>query len=160
MIGERVATPSNLILVGGSALALLGSPRLTLDIDFIGDDISPDELGKLVIQIAQEQDIYADPVPLERFIPLPKGSESRRIEIGKFGKLLVYAADPYSIALGKLERGFDTDLADIIFLIHQKLVDLAQLQRVVEESLPRAREFDMNPADMLAHLQTIIKRLK
>jgi hypothetical protein len=160
LMGERVTTPSNLILIGGGALALLGSPRLTVDIDFIGDDVSPDELGKTIMQVAKEQNIYADPVPLERFIPLPQGNESRMIDIGKFGNLSVSVADPYSIALGKLERGFDTDLADIIFLIRQNLIDLVQLQHVVEESLPRAAEFDMSPENMLAHLQTIIKRLK
>ena len=159
-IGERVATPSNLILIGGGALALLGSPRLTVDIDFIGDDVTPDELGKTVMQVAKEQNIYADPVPLQRFIPLPKGSEDRMIAIGKFGNLAVYAADPYSIALGKLERGFDTDLQDIVFLIQRKLIDLVRLQQVVEEALPRAIEFDMNSLDLLAHLQTIVKRLK
>jgi hypothetical protein len=160
LIGERITTPANLILIGGGALALLGSPRLTVDIDFIGDDISPDELGKTIMQVAKEQNIYADPVPLERFVPLPQGSESRMINIGKFGNLSVYAADPYSIALGKLERGFDTDLADIVFLIRQNLIELVQLQRVVEAALPRAREFDINSSDMLAHLQTIVKRLK
>ena len=40
-MGERVPPASQLVLVGGSALALLGSPRLTIDIDFIGDDIHP-----------------------------------------------------------------------------------------------------------------------
>jgi hypothetical protein len=160
LIGDRIPAPANLILIGGGALALLGSPRLTVDIDFIGDDVTPDELSKTIMQVAKEQNIYADPVPLERFIPLPKGSESRMITIGKFGNLSVYSADPYSIALGKLERGFDTDLGDVIFLIRQNLIDLTQLQRVVEEALPRASEFDINSSDLLAHLQTIIKRLK
>jgi hypothetical protein len=43
-LGERVPRLSRLILVGGSALALLGSPRLTIDIDFVGDKeiASPD----------------------------------------------------------------------------------------------------------------------
>src|SRR5262245_6447899 len=83
LIGELITVPSKLVLIGGGALALLGSPRLTVDIDFIGDDIAPDELSKTIIQIAKEQNIYADPVPLERFIPIPQGSESRMITIGK-----------------------------------------------------------------------------
>lgn len=160
LIGERITMPSNLILIGGGALALLGSPRLTVDIDFIGDDIAPDELSKTIMQVAKEQNIYADPVPLERFIPMPQGSESRMITIGKFGNLSVYTADPYSIALAKLVRGFDTDLADIVFLIQRNLIDLVQLQHVVEEALLRADEFDLNSSDLLAHLQTIVKRLK
>jgi len=43
-MGERVPPHSQLILIGGGALSLLGSPRLTIDIDFIGDDVHPSEL--------------------------------------------------------------------------------------------------------------------
>ncbi len=54
-LGKRVPRSSRLILVGGSALALLGSPRLTIDIDFVGDDIHPNELHRSIMQIAKEQ---------------------------------------------------------------------------------------------------------
>ena len=116
-LGKRVPPSSRLILVGGSALALLGSPRLTIDIDFIGDDLHPNEVQKAIMQAAKELKIYVEPVPLEQFIPLPKGSAERNIRIGQFGNLEVYVADPYGIALSKLDRGFDTDLDDIVFLI-------------------------------------------
>lgn len=159
-LGERITTPSRLTLIGGGALALLGSPRLTIDLDFIGDDLSPSPLDKAIMQAAKELNIYAEPVPLERFIPLPAGSAERAIFIGKFGNLEVYVADPYSIALGKLERGFDTDLEDIVFLVKRGLIEMAELERVAEESLPRAREFDINSTDMFAYLQTVRKRLK
>ncbi len=114
-LGERVPPRSRLILVGGGALALLGSPRLTMDLDFIGDDLSPGPLDKTIMQVAKELNIYAEPVPLERFIPLPEGNEERAIFIGQFGNLEVYVADPYSIALSKLERGFDTALRTLFF---------------------------------------------
>ncbi|GAB4495762.1 MAG: hypothetical protein OHK0052_04060 [Anaerolineales bacterium] len=39
-IGEKIPAKSQLTLVGGSALALLGSPRQTMDIDFWGDDVT------------------------------------------------------------------------------------------------------------------------
>jgi len=73
-LGERVPPASDLILVGGSALALLGNPRLTIDIDFVGDDIHPSELHKTILQAAKELKISVEPVPLDRFIPLPKGN--------------------------------------------------------------------------------------
>lgn len=53
-LGARLPTDSQLILVGGSALALLGSPRLTIDIDFIGDDVHPNSLHRTIMQIARE----------------------------------------------------------------------------------------------------------
>jgi hypothetical protein len=81
-LGERVPRPSRLVLVGGSALALLGSPRLTIDIDFVGDDVHPNELHRSIMQIAKELKIHVEPVPIERFSPLPEGSDKRSIRIG------------------------------------------------------------------------------
>lgn len=160
LLGERVPACSRLFLVGGSALALLGSPRLTIDIDFIGDDVSPSELHKTIMQIAKELKIYVEPIPIERFIPVPDGSDERNIRIGQFGNLEVYVADPYSIALSKLDRGFDTDFDDLVFLVQRRLVDIEELARITRDALLRAHEFDMNPTEILAHLQELKSRLK
>ena len=158
-IGERVPAGSRLILVGGSALALLGNMRPTIDIDFIGDDIRPSKLHQSVLKMAEEFGIYADVVPLERFIPLPKGSEKRDIHIGQFGNLDVYVADPYSIALSKVDRGADTDYDDLLFLVQNGHVEIGKLETVLQAALPHAREFDLEP-DILAHWQELKNRLK
>jgi len=160
LLGERVPPSSRLLLVGGSALALLGSPRLTIDIDFIGDDVSPSPLDKIIMQAARELKIYIEPIAIERFIPAPEGSDERTIRIGQFGNLEVYVADPYSIALTKLERGFDTDFDDLIFLVNRGLINIEELERVTQKALIRAREFDMDAAETLAHLQELKDRLK
>ncbi len=157
-IGARVQPNSQLILVGGSALALLGSPRLTIDIDFIGDDIQPEPLHQTILQIAQELEIYAEPVPLDRFVPLPKGSEERIIRIGQFGNLEIFVADPYSIALSKLDRGADTDYDDLLFLIENDHVKIDEFERMVRDALPLASQFDFNPY-ILEHLQELKNRL-
>lgn len=157
-LGVRVPLNSQLILVGGGALALLGSPRLTIDIDFIGDDIHPSSLHKIIMQIAREMKIQVEPVPLERFIPLPKGNEKRVIPIGQFGNLKVFVADPYSIALSKLDRGFDTDFDDLVFLIQNNHVDMDKFERVLRDALPHAHKFDFTP-DVLEHLQELKNRL-
>lgn len=81
-MGERVLSGSQLILIGGGALALLGSRRLTIDIDFIGDDIDPNALHRSIMEIAKELRIHAEPVPLERFIPVPQGSENAIFGLG------------------------------------------------------------------------------
>lgn len=158
-MGERVPAGSELILVGGSALALLGNARPTIDIDFIGDDVRPNALHQSILQMAEELDIYADPVPLERFIPLPAGSEQRSIRIGQFGNLEIYVADPYSIALSKIDRGADTDYDDLLFLIQNRHVDLDKLETMLHEALPHAREFDLEP-DILEHWQELKNRLR
>jgi hypothetical protein len=112
------------------------------------------------MQVARELKIYIEPVAIERFIPVPEGSDERTIRIGQFGNLDVYVADPYSIALTKLDRGFDTDFDDLIFLLNHNLVDLEELERVTRNALSRAREFDMNPNEILAHFQELKDRLK
>lgn len=158
-LGERVPPSSPLVPVGGSALALLGSPRQTIDIDFVGDDVNPSELDKTIMKAAKELKLYIEPVDIERFLPLPEGSNERNIRIVQFGNLEVYVADPYSIALSKLDRGFDTDLDDIVFLVQRKHVNLEELERITRDTLPRARQFDINPTEMLARLQTVRERL-
>ncbi len=80
-LGERVPFKSRLFLIGGSAMTLLGSPRPTMDIDFVGDDVHPNELQRKIMQIARELKIHVDPVPIEHFIPLPDGSEQRNIRM-------------------------------------------------------------------------------
>ena len=137
---------------------MLGSTRLTIDIDFIGDDMSPDELQKFIIQVAKERKIVAEAVALDRFIPLPNGSDQRMIHIGRFGNLEVFSADPYSIALSKLDRGFDTDIDDIIFLVKRHLIDIPKLERIMKEALPRAHEFDMNATEVMAHFKVLKDR--
>lgn len=158
-LGERLPPQSQLTLIGGSALLLLGSPRLTMDIDFIGDDIKPNELHRQVIRIAQEMKIQMEPVPLERFIPLPKGSEERSIPIAQFGNLNVDVADPYSIALSKVDRGLDSDFDDIMFLIGKNHITLEELERITKNAVSKAGKFDLHP-DILAHLQELKSRLK
>lgn len=44
-LGERYPQPATLFLLGGSALCLLGSPRPTLDIDYVGDDYLLNQSG-------------------------------------------------------------------------------------------------------------------
>jgi len=158
-IGKRVPPSSQLILVGGSALVLLGSPRQTIDIDFVGDDIHPNELHKTIMEAARELKIYVEPVPLDKFIPLPEGNVERNVRIGQFENLEVYVADPYSIALSKLDRGFDTDFDDLIFLIRQTHVSLSEPEKITQKALLQAGKFDLHP-DILTHLQELKKRLK
>jgi len=158
-LGARVPRDSRLVLIGGGALALLGSPRLTIDIDFIGDDVHPNPLHKTIMQIAREMQIHVEPVPLERFVALPEGNEKRVIRIGQFGNLEVFVADPYSIAPSKLDRGLDTDFDDLVFLIQNKHVDMDEFESILSATLPHARKFDFNP-DILEHLQELKNRLR
>lgn len=110
------------------------------------------------MKIAKELRIQVEPVPIERFVPLPEGSEQRAIPMGQFGNLNVYVADPYSIAISKVDRGLETDFDDLVFLIQHNHIDLKKLERLLQDALPQAGKFDFHP-DVLSHFQELKKRL-
>lgn len=159
-VGERYANPAQIFLLGGSALCLLGSPRPTLDIDYVGDDLKKDELQKIMEETAREFGLDVEAVPVEKFIPLPSKKQRQNILVGTFGKVKVYILDPYSIALSKIDRGFDTDLDDVLFLIQQGLIEIKALEQIAIAASKHGREFDINVNELLSHLQTLKDRLK
>ena len=77
---------------------------------------------------------------------------------GSLATIEVFVADPYGIALSKLDRGFDTDIEDIVFLIQSQRINIGKLEHVVQEALPQADNYDLNP-DILEHLQELRNRL-
>ena len=149
-LGRRYSRRAKMILLGGSALCLLGSPRPTIDIDYVGSDLQKDEFQELMDEIAIEMGVEVEAVPIQEFTPLGFGDESHSIHVGRFGKIEVAI-----MALSKLDRGFSTDIEDIIFLIQRGLISLSQLEQIVKDALPQAREFDMNPRELQSHLQTV-----
>jgi hypothetical protein len=158
-LGSRYPKQASLYLLGGSALILLGSSRDTLDIDYVGDDTRKDDFQIAIDEVAAELKLETEAVPIHRFIPLPEGNEQRKIHIGQFGKINAYVIDPYSIALSKIDRGFETDLEDVIFLIRHNQVDLSKLEQILMDSLPLAGKFDFHP-EILAHFEDLQQRLK
>ncbi len=158
-LGSRHLEPAILFLLGGSALCLLGSPRPTLDIDYVGDDLKQDDLQRTMNQVAHDMQIEIDAVPIAQFVPLPAGAQERSLSVGRFGKIDVYIFDPYTIALSKIDRGFDTDIEDVVFLIHHNLVTFERLETIVLAALEHASEFDLNPETAHTHLQAVRNQL-
>jgi hypothetical protein len=158
-LGKSFPESFRLYLLGGSALCLLGNPRPTLDIDYLGDDLVEADWQKEIKKVAEKMGVEVEAVPIQRFLPVPDIAEQRSLYFDTFGSVEVYIFDPYSIALSKIDRGFDTDIDDVVFLVSHKLVTLAELERLLHELLPQAGEFDINPQEMLAHLQEVRLRL-
>jgi len=153
-LGKRTKTPTSLYLIGGSALILLGAPRETIDIDYLTDTKDRD-LERAIKDLSTELQLDVEYVPLDEFIPLPSKSEERHRLMGRYGKLSLYIFDPYSIALSKLDRGFEADLEDVVFLIQRGLVSVSQLERIVKDAIPQARQFDMSPRELQSRLQAV-----
>lgn len=152
-VGSQVVAPAQLILLGGSGLSLLGNDRPTLDLDYDGEEGDVNELRTLMEKVAQHLHIELEAVPLHRFIPLPSGADERHVPIGRFGDLQVLVFDPYSIALSKLDRGLDSDIEDVVFLLSRGFVDLAQLNALLSGiTRELAVQYDLNLAQMRVHL--------
>lgn len=158
-LGEGAERPATLYLVGGSALILLGSPRPTVDLDYVGSDLPAqmNELQNVIQQVADEMHIEVEALPFQEFIPLPQDIEQRHIKIGQFNNLTVYVFDPYSIALSKIERGFESDLEDVVFLIRQKRIEYARLVELAQTMIARATEFNLNARQIRAHLDALAR---
>lgn len=158
-LGRRHPQPTELLLLGGSALCLPGSPRPTLDIDYVGDDLSKTELQQTIDQVSEEMGIEVEAVPIAGFVPLPEDSVERRVPVGRFDTIEVFVLDPYTIALSKIDRGFDTDIEDVIFLIRREFVQLEKLESLVRSAMERAGEFSLSPSEMRNHLQAVRDQL-
>jgi hypothetical protein len=125
----------------------LGSQRRTVDIDCTIVSISS-ELEATIDNIAQELHLEVEIIPIDEFIPLPPAASTRHYTVGNFGSISVYVYDPYSIALSKIARGFETDIQDVLFLLRQGFIDLDILSQYVEGILPVAWDFDIDPNAM------------
>lgn len=161
-LGRRYTSPALLYLVGGGALLLLDNPRRTLDIDYVGHDmpIRWTELQRVIDALAIEMGLKIEAVPLDEMIPLTVDSAQRHLSLGAYGSVQVYIFDPYAIALSKLDRGNEPDLQDIVFLIRRNLINPDALKQVLQEAIPHANEYDLNPKQMQKNLDAVRTMLK
>ena len=106
-------------------------------------------------RLADELRIDLDAVALERFIPIPQDSSERHIFFKRFDQLEVFIFDPYAIAISKIERGFDSDLDDVVFMLRSGFIELDRLAEMLEITLQRAAEFDLHPDTAYQHFDLI-----
>lgn len=161
-LGQRYPFSGRIYLLGGGALCLLGNPRRTVDIDYTLDenDKHLEELKNAVYNLALQEKLELELIPIQEFIPLPLGNETRHLKIAQFGKLEVHVFDPYSIALSKLARGFDSDIQDVLFLLDNGFILIADLTGYVEKAKENAWDYDINPVELQTRLNDILHRFK
>jgi len=160
-LGERYPGAGTLYLLGGSALCLLGNPRTTVDVDYAFelDAESVEQFEATVAELAAEMRLDVEGVPLGEFVPLPPQAHERRRLVGRYGQLDVYIFDPYSIALSKIARGFEADLEDVMFLLHEGLIEFGELERHFNTILPDAPKADIIPREFRDYFEEIRRRL-
>ncbi|MEZ4660527.1 MAG: hypothetical protein R2911_23470 [Caldilineaceae bacterium] len=57
--------------------------------------------------------------------------------------------------MSKLDRGFDTDLEDVLFLLRQGLIQFEQLEQIMATAIRRAQQFDLDPNAMREHFRLV-----
>ncbi len=160
-IGERWLSSASLYLLGGGALGLLGNPRETRDLDYTVDlpgDLL-DDFRQAAAQVASDMHLDLEEVPIAEFVPLPPHAYDRKQFVGRFGQVEVFIFDPYSIALNKIARGFESDLDDVMFMLQARLIEFSELQRHFHTILPEAAKFDIDPREFRQYFEEIQRRL-
>ena len=135
-LGRTFRKPARLYLIGGAALIHLGArPGFTQVIDLQVGGTNEGELIVAIQRLIQQMQVnveFSSPVD---FIPLPTQWEMHARFIGRYGTIDVFYFDFYSIALSKIERGNNRDIADVKLLVQQGIITLNELDEAYQEVL-------------------------
>jgi hypothetical protein len=71
----------------------------------------------------------------------------------------VYIFDLYNIALSKISRGFEADLEDVEFMLHEQLIEFAELEHHFQTILPAAPPFDIDRKEFRAYFEELKRRI-
>ena len=120
---KGVSSKPEILIVGGSALALLGEPRLTSDIDYLGslDYLLKDYLASLG---------FSNNV--KSFFSLYGTDEYSSLELTGFRNLTVRVLSYEDLAVMKLFSTRTKDLEDLIQYIFPKLDSYSSLKQKIE----------------------------
>lgn len=125
-LGNAVAHPARIFLVGGATAVLCGWRDSTIDIDLKPVPDS-DEILRNLPALKERLHVNVELASPDDFIPeLPAWQERSRF-IQQEGKLTFLHYDFYAQALAKIERGHRVDLLDVQDMIQTDLVEPKRL---------------------------------
>ena len=141
-LGQDFHGVGRLYLVGGTQMVQAGFRAQTVDIDYTVElDAAHQEAFQGALRrLVRAMDINVEPVSPGDFIPLPSGWEARSPFLGRHGGLDVFAFDPVSTALAKIERGASRDIDDVLALLDAGRLTVADLIVTFEEIVPRLEQ--------------------
>jgi hypothetical protein len=128
-LGLIARAPVRLYLTGGSTAVLEGWRASTVDVDLRFEPES-DELLRALPTLKDRLGVNIELASPPDFIPELPGWRGRSPFVLQEGSVAVHHFDFYSQALSKIERGFDTDLADVAAMIERDLVTPARLREL------------------------------
>jgi hypothetical protein len=100
-----------------------------------------DVLLRAIQRIKEDLEINVELAAPDDFIPVPAGWEGRSVFVAREGRLTFSHFDPYSQALGKLERAHEQDLGDVRAMIERGLVDPVRARAYFDEIEPQLFRF-------------------
>ena len=135
-LGRTFHKPARLYLVGGAALVHLGiRPGFTQDIDVQASGANEGDLIVTIQKLIERLQINIEFAAPGDFIPLPLQWEAHAQFVGRYGSIDVFYFDFYSIALSKIERGNNRDIADVKLLIQHGIIVPDELDKAYQEVL-------------------------
>jgi hypothetical protein len=135
-LGRAFRKQARLYLVGGAALVHLGvRPGFTQEVDIQVSGANEGELIVAIQQLIQQMQVNVEFASPMDFIPLPSQWEMGAQFAGRYGKIDVFYFDFYCIALSKIERGNNRDIADVKLLVHEGIITLSELDIAYQEVL-------------------------
>ena len=139
-LGRRLRHPHTVYLVGGSSAVLVGWRPSTRDVD-VRPEPDSDEVLRVLHELKESLDINIELASPLDFLPELDGWRDRSPYVGTWGRLQARHLDFRLQALAKLERGLDTDLADVRTMLERGLVDSRGLHAGFEAMRPRLFRF-------------------
>jgi hypothetical protein len=134
-LGRAADVDGACYLTGGATALLIGWRAITVDVD-IRLVPESDALLRAIPRIKETLQINVELAWAGDFIPVPAGWEGRSLFVTTEGRLSFYHLDPYSQALGKLERAHEQDLGDVRAMVQRGLVDSTRALELYEEIEP------------------------
>jgi hypothetical protein len=110
-------------------------------------------------EVAQKLHLDIEAVPIEKFLPVTVDDMDECLPFGKFGEIDVLILNPYIIAFSKVERGFDTDIEDVIFLIKNKYIETEIMTSRIWNTLLQANKYDIDKNSVINHWHDILQQL-
>ncbi len=139
-LDNAIAEPVELHCFGGFVVSLhYGSLRSTRDIDvLVGKPASTlQDLIALAWEgsaLHKKHRVYLQHVTVTTY---PESYDQRLTEMfpGAFQQLRLYALDPYDLALSKLERHYEHDREDVLYLAENVPLDVDKLRALYEQEM-------------------------
>jgi predicted nucleotidyltransferase len=142
----RLAGPVRIALIGGVALQLYGSDRLTKDVDFVAEDVFDLDEGTKVMSIGGVKGMTRQGIPVDILVggEYPSLREEALSEARSFPGISVPVATVEHIMVLKLVAGRQKDELDIETMLMLHVPDLDKTRAIIREHVGKyaVKDFD------------------